>query len=145
MSNELPAMTAFEGLSGQLKDSRFLSADDLPRGQDIEVEIEEVYKAENFDMFKAAGKKERVAVAGFLKFKGKSKLYKLSETNRKTLDRLFGNRAKEWKGKKVLIFVDFKEAFGNPEFPWIRFRNKKVEPAAAAAKPRADIPFDPQG
>lgn len=165
-----PPGEEYRGLAGGLKDSRFLSAECLPESQDDEkpidvlVEIEKVLVRRDFDMFRGPQEKERVAVAGFLKFVGREKELKLSETNRKTLVRMFGPDTSNWFGKKVILFVDHKEAFGNPRFPWIRIRNKDVnaqsggrnmrvvaggggpEPVrqeAPAPAERPDVPWEP--
>lgn len=84
------------------KDSTWLAVEDLLGRGDVNLEIEGVFK--DTDVEFDQGRKEKVIFS--ISFKGAKKRLVLNSTNRKRLVRKYGANVCEWKGKKVVLYVD---------------------------------------
>lgn len=91
----------FEGTVSQMKKSPWLASEDLEGLNEVEVTIEDVFKHDGVKF--EEGRVEDGVFA--LKFKGHDKQMVLNNTNRKTLSRAFGANTKDWRSKKVKLFV----------------------------------------
>jgi len=89
----------FNGLSGQMKESQWLSSEDL--AGDVKVTIEGVKKHRDVNFSEGRLK----AFVYSLRFSGKSKELVLNATNRKSLVAKFGNNVKNWVGKDITLYV----------------------------------------
>lgn len=92
----------FTGTVGDMSNSPWLASTDIEGFGDVSVEIEGVKRTENAKM--DGGKIEPEIFS--LAFKGKSKQLVLNATNRKTLAKMFGAAAKDWKGKTIKLYVE---------------------------------------
>lgn len=97
-----PVGETFEGFSSEMKDSPWLSSEDLMHVEEAEVEIIACHRYKNVEF--DAGRSEPVIYT--LQFVGKKKELVLNSTNRKTLVSKFGTNVKDWAGKKVKLYVD---------------------------------------
>ena len=96
----------FKGVSGAMRNSQFLAAEDIPGP--VQVEIERIVSMKNVP-FKN-GKKEDIHA---LIFKGKTRRLIVKATNRGTLVDAFGTNTPDWIGKKITLFVV--DGVKNPE------------------------------
>lgn len=124
---EAPRGKAYEGPSGVGRDSVWLTAEDLIEGKDAEVTIETVilYPEVSFQ-----GGRKRQNLLG-LKFIGKERVLGLNATNRKVLNRAYGNIARAWKGQKVTLYVTETQMAGET-VKCVRIRDKGSRAATAA-------------
>lgn len=114
----------YEGPVGLLKDSSWLTAESLPPDRDVVVVIESVRVRHNVEF-----KNETKAVYGSLVFQGKDKELGLNSTNLAVLTALFGAMAKDWKGKRIALYVDPDvKAFGRTVSA-VRIRPKRIDSA----------------
>lgn len=115
-----PVGETYTGPSGGLKKpSDWLASEDIPVGQDVEVEIEDVLKFLNV-AFEAGRVEPKL---GALKFVGKDKLMILNATNRKRLMKAYTSDTKLWRKKKIKIFVDMQcKQVGGGKGPGLRIR-----------------------
>lgn len=124
---ELDKGEIYKGPSGALKDSRWLTAEDLPTDRDTVVQIEAVVRRKNVEFARPGGKVDKKDIFGSLRFVGKSKELGLNTTNRRTLDALFSSNCEAWYGKKVALYVDDNvNSFGHIVSA-VRIRAKRVE------------------
>jgi len=108
-SETLGDMTPFTGRSSEFHDSVWLAAEDLVGLGNVHVEITEVMNHRNV-VFQGGRTVPRVLS---LQFKGDSRRLVVNNTNRKTLVWLFRtNKAPEWIGKRVTLFVTEVPAVG---------------------------------
>ena len=119
---EMPVGKPFYGNSGLLRDSIWLSWEDLPEGRDVEVEIEKVMEYENVEFEQGRVK----PILGGVHFVGRKRILGLNSTNRKTLAKMFGSSAKGWIGKKIALFVTTTKLKGRTS---IAFASGIVAPA----------------
>lgn len=124
---EAPKGKSYEGPSGVGRDSVWLTAEDLIEGRDATVKIEEVvlYPKVSF-----MGGRTRLNLLG-LKFAGKERILGLNATNRKSLNKAFGNIAKAWKGQEITLFVSETQMAGET-VKCVRIRDRGSRAATAA-------------
>lgn len=124
---EEPRGKAYEGPSGVGRDSIWLTAEDLVEGRDVDVKIEAVmlYPEVTFQ-----GGRKRLNLIG-LKFAGKERILGLNATNRKSLNKQFGNIAKGWKGQTITLYVT-ETQMGGETVKCVRIRNRGSRSATAA-------------
>jgi len=92
----------FTGKASEMRKSDWLASEDLEdRGGSVIVTIEQCQRHLNVEF--EAGRTEKKVYT--LKFVKAEKELVLNATNRKTLTELFGRDVKDWKGKKVELFV----------------------------------------
>ena len=91
-----------DGRSADLKpDSMWLAAEDILGLNEIEVEIEAIYRHKNVT-FQDGRTKDRI---GALKFKGKTKQLIVNTTKRVALTNMFGPDLPNWIGKRIRLFT----------------------------------------
>lgn len=124
---EGPKGKPYEGPSGVGRDSVWLTSEDLVEGRDLEVTIENVilYPEVSFQ-----GGRKRNNYLG-LKFAGKERILGLNATNRKALNRMFGNVVRAWKGQKVTLYVTQTQMAGET-VNCVRIRDRGARAATAA-------------
>ena len=113
-----PKGEVFEGHSGQMKESPWLSSEDILDAGDVPVKIVRCHKYQNvaFD----AGRTEPTVYA--LEFEGKSKQLVLNSVNRKTLVAKFSTDVRKWADQEVVLWVDRKVRFAGRTVNGIRIR-----------------------
>lgn len=124
---DAPQGKSYDGPSGIGRDSFWLTAEDLIEGADVTVKIEDVkiYPKVTFQ-----GGRERLNMLG-LKFAGKQRILGLNATNRKVLNRMFGNITSAWKGESIVLYVaDTMMAGETVKCVRIRDRGSRVATAA---------------
>ncbi len=100
----------FEGNVSAMKiKNQFLSAEDFEGMGDVELTIEEVYKHENVKT--QDGQVEPIMFS--VKFKGGTRELWLNATNRKAIVSQHSANTKNWRGKKVMLYV--KDGIRNPK------------------------------
>jgi hypothetical protein len=124
---DAPAGKKYEGPSGAGRDSIWLTAEDLIEGRDATAEIDAVMM---YPSVKFQGGRERKNMIG-LTFKGKERVLGLNATNRKVLNRMFGNLTKSWPGKSVTLYVSETQLAGET-VKCVRIRDKGSRVATAA-------------
>lgn len=132
---ETPKGKAYEGPSGVGRDSVWLTAEDLIEGKDLKVTIEQVilYPEVSFQ-----GGRKRLNLLG-LKFAGKERVLGLNATNRKALNRMFGNVVKGWRAQQVTLFVSETQMAGET-VKCVRIRDTGSRVATAAEQFLAEDP-----
>jgi len=123
----IPASKAYEGPSGIGRDSIWLTAEDLIEGRDFDVTIEKVliYPEVTFQ-----GGRKKTNMLG-LKFVGKDRVLGLNATNRKALNKMFGNITSGWKGGVITLYVSDTQLAGET-VKCLRIRSKPARAASAA-------------
>lgn len=124
---ERPVGKEYAGPSGVGRDSTWLTAEDLIEGRDAEVKIEKVVL---YPKVKFQGGRVRENMIG-LQFEGKQRVLGLNATNRKSLNKMFGNITKAWKGNTITLYVAETQMAGET-VKCVRIRNNKSRPATAA-------------
>lgn len=124
---EAPQGKPYEGPSGVGRDSFWLTAEDLVEGTDAKVKIEKVML---FPEVKFQGGRTRQNYLG-LKFAGKARILGLNATNRKALNKMFGNIAKGWVGQTITLFVSEAQMAGET-VKCVRIRTAGARMATAA-------------
>ena len=137
--DEAPVGKEYNGPSGIGRDSTWLTSEDLVEGHDAKVEIEKVLL---FPKVKFREGRDRINYVG-LQFKGKQRVLGLNATNRKVLNRMFGNMTKAWKGQTITLYVAETEAFGET-VKCVRIRNTQSRHATAAEAFLEDDHDEPQ-
>lgn len=129
----MPVGREYTGPSGIGRDSIWLTAEDLIGGKDEQVEIDSVvlYQEVTFQ----GGRKKNNVLA--LKFKGKTRVLGLNATNRKILNKAFGNITNGWKGKAITLYVT-ETTFGGETVKCVRIRDMGSRVATAAESFLAD-------
>lgn len=127
----------YKGPCGLLKDSAWLTADQLPQDKGVIVTVEAVILRRDVEFAKAGTKPEKKSVYGSLRFVGKDKELGLNSTNRRVMEALFGSTTADWYGKKIELYVDpHVSAFGQIVSA-VRIRAKKID-ANVRSEPGAD-------
>ncbi len=99
---------SFEGRASDMKDSDWLAVEDIADTAPVKVKIENVLLHKNV-AFEGGRKEPRVFSIAFEKG---SKQLPLNATNRKALQRAFGNDVAKWRGKDINLTVEpLKRAF----------------------------------
>jgi len=126
MDKPAPVGKEYAGPSGIGRDSIWLTAEDLVEGRDVSAEIASVvlYPEVTFE----AGRKKTNCIG--IKFVGKERVLLLNATNRKTLNRAFGNITKLWKGQLITLYVADVQ-FGGETVKAVRIRAQKSRAATA--------------
>ena len=124
---EEPKGKEYTGASGVGRDSVWLTAEDLVEGTDVSVKIEKVMI---YPEVKFTGGRTRLNMIG-LKFVGKARILGLNATNRKTLNKMFGNITAAWKGETITLYVTDTQMAGE-EVKCVRIRNARARVATAA-------------
>lgn len=124
---EAPVGKTYEGPSGVGRDSTWLTAEDLVEGKDVTVKIERVilYPEVSFQ-----GGRKRQNLLG-IKFVNKERVLGLNATNRKSLNRQFGNIVKAWVGQDVTLYVSETQMAGET-VKCVRIRDRGSRTATAA-------------
>tara|TARA_R110000751_G_scaffold92772_1_gene181462 strand:- start:695 stop:1000 length:306 start_codon:yes stop_codon:yes gene_type:complete len=101
-----------------MKESPWLSSEDILDAGDVPVEIVRCHKYENvaFD----AGRTEPTVFA--LEFKGKAKQLVLNSVNRKTLVAKFTTDVRKWADQEIVLWVNRKVRFAGKTVNGIRIR-----------------------
>ena len=122
-----PVGREYAGPSGIGRDSIWLTAEDLVEGKDVSAEIAAVllYPEVTFE----AGRKKTNVIG--VKFVGKERILLLNATNRKSLNKMFGNITKLWKGQSITLYVA-EVQFGGETVKAVRIRNQRSRAASAA-------------
>jgi len=109
-----------------LHPNEFLKAADL-RGQDVTLTILHV-ELEQLTM--TGGQKETKPVVHFTEMQKREgverKRLVLNKTNRRIIQRLYGDETDHWKGKRITLYPT-RAKFGRDDVDAIRIRNKKPE------------------
>lgn len=124
---ERPEGESYEGPSGIGRDSMWLTAEDLIEDKDITVTIENVIK---YAKVTFQGGRTRLNLLS-LKFVAKERELGLNATNRKALNKMFGNLAKGWVGQKITLYVTDTQMAGET-VKCVRIRNTGARAATAA-------------
>lgn len=125
----------YKGPCGLLKDSAWLTADQLPQDKGVVVTVEAVILRRDVEFAKAGSKPERKSVYGSLRFVGKDKELGLNSTNRNVMMALFGPNTGDWYGKKIELYVDpHVSAFGQIVSA-VRIRARKIEASPGKREP----------
>lgn len=124
---EAPRGKPYEGPSGVGRDSCWLTSEDLIEGHDQKVKIESVLLYEEV-VFQ--GGRKRPNYLG-LKFVGKERVLGLNATNRKALNRMYGNVVRAWAGKEIWLYVSETQMAGET-VKCVRIRDKGARHATAA-------------
>tara|TARA_R110002020_G_scaffold76728_3_gene194259 strand:- start:2561 stop:2968 length:408 start_codon:yes stop_codon:yes gene_type:complete len=92
----------FTGMSSEMRESQWLASEDIEdKGGSVVVTISACFRHEDV-MFEAG----RVAAVAFsLRFENATKELVLNATNRDTLRSLFGKDVRNWKTKKIELYV----------------------------------------
>ena len=122
-----PRGKEYSGPSGVGRDSVWLTAEDLVEGKDATVEIEQVIL---YPEVKFQAGRTRLNLLG-LKFIGKQRVLGLNATNRKSLNKQFGNIAKGWKGQTITLYVTETQMAGET-VKCVRIRDQRSRAATAA-------------
>lgn len=135
---DAPVGKEYAGPSGIGRDSVWLTAEDLVEGTDAKVKIERVilYPEVTFQ-----GGRKRKNMLG-LKFVGKERILGLNATNRRVLNKAFGNIAKAWKGQEIVLYVSETQLAGET-VKCVRIRDQRSR-AATAAEEFLDDAGEPQ-
>lgn len=137
----------YDGPLGKLKSSPWLCALDIPHDKDTIVQIEKVVQRKQVEFVQSGGRKSIKQDYGSLKFVGATKELGLGATLLKTLAMLFGQNAKNLKGKWIALFVDQNVKVGGETVCAVRIRARHVEPneipKAANAAPAQPSPREP--
>jgi len=122
-----PVGKEYAGPSGIARDSTWLTAEDLVEGKDLGVTIKRVilYPKVTFE----AGRTRENYVG--LEFEGKQRILGMNATNRKVLNKMFGNITAGWKGKKITLFVSQTTMKGET-VKCVRIRDSGARVATAA-------------
>lgn len=144
--HNLPPATPYTGPTGVMRDSVWLTNEDLPHDRDVIAKIETVNERHGVT-FQGGRKMDRVFS---LKFEGKERELRVNATHRKVLNALTGKAtAGAWVGMRIYLFVE--QGIRRPDGsvgPAVRIRAKRPPkdgaPAAAttAVDEYADIPQD---
>lgn len=100
--SDKPIGRVYSGLSGAMRSSPWLAAEDITAVGDVKVTIEEVFNYDSVE-FDAGRTKKNVFT---VKFAGKEKELVLNSSNRKAIVKKYGAHTKDWKGKEITIFHD---------------------------------------
>lgn len=102
MQPNQPKGESYTGSAVEMKSTLWLAVEDIQDSAPLTVTIEDVerYDKVTFD----AGRVEANKYA--LAFKGASKRLVLNATNRKALQRAFGNKVANWRGQKVELHIE---------------------------------------
>jgi hypothetical protein len=98
-------------------------------GKDVTVTIESVRPTSPKDIGKDGKKMSEKSV--IISYKGAKKEHVACRTVQKQIRNLYGNDTSNWIGKKITLFPDTCNAFGNPKTPCIRVRNINPETGKA--------------
>ncbi len=125
MSTQVLPAASYTGPSGGLKKSTiWLASEDI--GLDVErnvtIQDVELHKNVKFDQ----GRTEDKVPA--LRFEGQDKRMILNSTNRKMLVRLFGMDTKDWRNKRVALYVDPDVKMAGQKVNGLRIRPAQAEP-----------------
>jgi hypothetical protein len=124
---EAPNGKEYDGPSGVGRDSVWLTAEDLVEGRDANLTVESVilYPEVAFQ-----GGRKRLNLLG-LKFAKVSRVLGLNATNRKIMNKMFGNISKTWKGQKITLYVTETQMAGET-VKCVRIRDRGSRVATAA-------------
>ncbi len=125
-------------------DSQYLGNWDLPRNQNVVVEI---VKVEKGTLVGQRGKKDKKAI---LHFRGKEKAMAANITNCKTIAAMYGPNPRSWVGKRIALYVAENVDSPNGPVDAIRIRptipeaprstsNGRAPKAGTAAVPPPDV------
>lgn len=122
----------YKGSTGAMRDSLWLTNEDIPHDVDTIVTIEKVNLRRGY---KFKGGSSKAAKDTFsLVFKGKKRELRVNATIRKTLNALSGGTtADKWYGMTVALFVQ--QDVGRPDGtvgPAVRIRAKRIQPQQKA-------------
>ncbi len=113
-----PGGEVFEGRSSEMKESPWLSSEDILDVGDVVVKVIRCHRYRNVEFDK--GRKEDTVYT--LEFEGKQKQLVLNSTNRKSLVRKFGTDVREWAGQEITLWVDRKVRFAGRTVNGIRIK-----------------------
>lgn len=116
----------------QMIESKFLKKEDFEQDQVCTIRG---LKQEN------VGRDDSPEMRWTLYFNEHQKAMVLNVTTIRVLEAAFGDESDEWKGKKVMVYVDPNVSFQGRVVGGLRLRPPKKQPVAAAAKV-ADPDFD---
>lgn len=113
----------YRGPSGALRDSPWLTAEDLPDDKDTVVVIDDVLLRKDV-VFQGGRKRPSM---GTLKIRGLARELGLNATNRKRLVAMFGGNTAAWIGKSISLYVDPNVTMAGETVRAVRIRNIKPE------------------
>lgn len=130
---DAPVGKEYAGPSGIGRDSIWLTAEDLVEGRDVEVKIEHVILYPLVEFEKGRTRSNMLG----LKFVGKARQLGLNSTNRKSLNKMFGNIVKAWSGQEITLYVSEAQIGGEKGQPrktvkCVRIRDRGARAATAA-------------
>jgi len=140
--SDVPTPQEYLGPSGIIRNSVWLTNEDIDHDKDTLVTIETVHIRK--DVKFAEGRKRDVAVS--LKFAGKKRELLVNATIKKVLDGLAGStKCADWKGMQVLLYVvDGVRRGDGTTGKAVRVRAKRVGKQQAKA-PQAEAPSSTDG
>jgi len=112
-----PTGEQFRGRASEMRESPWLSSEDLIGLGDVTLTIEDVRRYENLSF--AKGRKKPQAYG--IKFAGAARELILNGTNRVALMRAYGIDVTDWIGKPITLYIDHTQLAGQ-SVPCIRFR-----------------------
>jgi hypothetical protein len=131
MTIDVPAGSSYSGPAGIARDSPWLTAEDLPDGKDVVVEVADVQLYPEVTYQGGRTKKNQLALV----FRGKERQLGLNATNRKVLAALYGNLCGGWVGKRITLYVDPHVRMAGKEVRGVRIRDSVPRGKAAVAEP----------
>lgn len=113
-----PKGEVFEGRSSEMKESPWLSSEDILDVGDVPVKIIRCHRYRNVEFDK--GRREDTVYT--LEFDGKAKQLVLNSTNRKSLVAKFGTDVRKWVDQEITLWVDRKVRFAGRTVNGIRIK-----------------------
>ena len=111
----------FEGSASQMDDSPWLKVETMVGIKELPVTIKGLHLDRNVKFVNGAVKDKVFS----LSFEGKKKRLIITPTRRKSLVGLFGQDTKQWKDKRIVLYVDPKVRMGKEVTGGIRIKEAK--------------------
>jgi len=127
----------FSGKVSEMRDSPWLSSEDLEDASstgyiEATVTIERVMEITDAQFKGGRSKKKCYAI----QFVGKTRMLVLNGVNRETLKEMFGRRATDWIGQRIVLHVKTDVQLMGKKVPGIRIKAAQQRPTAERAQPR---------
>lgn len=127
--DDRPDGQEYGGPSGIARDSMWLTSEDLVEGKDTPpLTVAKVWHYPKVKFEKGRTEENMIG----LEFSGRKRILLLNATNRKAMNKKFGNITSAWKGKQITLYVADTE-FGGEARKGVRIRGGRA-PAATAAE-----------
>ena len=112
----------FEGLASEYDDSRFVNFSTLAGLGDVTLPIVEVKGLSPEFKFENGRKLGKEMLVLMFKTRKGLKGLRLNKTNLRAMQRLYGNKTKDWPGKSVTMYSDPDVKFGGKVVGGVRIR-----------------------